>query len=190
MIEMTPWGYEADMDNTALLTKQELVDRTGTSGERADPVIAAVTDAVRGYCGWHVMPPLSCVYRTDGDGRLVMLPAKYVSEVTSVEVGGSKLSDGQWRLMSAGRGGIIELRCPLTSWQTVTVRYVAGYGSAEMLKQAVANAAASALVTPNGVSEEHAGDVGITYANSGDASFVPSDRLLRVLSRYRLQGGV
>ena len=68
----------------------------------------------------------------------------------------------------------------------ITVTAVAGYDTPAILKQACAQIVGNALAGPLGVKEEHAGQVGITYANAG-AGVTMTSAVCACLAPYRVE---
>lgn len=169
---LTPWGYDVE-DLPPLVTPDQLAQATagrfgpGTIGVFS--TLAGVSAAVRSACGWHVAPSLPCTIVTQGPGRVIALPALMVSSVSSVEELGSELAAGEyeWR-----RDGVLR-RCCWRSWPSsfgsVRVSYEAGFepDAAADLVTVVAQVAANHLAAPAGVRAEQAGDVSITYNQTG-----------------------
>lgn len=182
----TPWGYSVD-ELPAILSPQELRALMPTLSS-TDDTLAAVLDnvssAVRDYCGWHVSPVLECTYVNNGDGPLLMLPAMGVQSVKSLTV------DGDEPAFEWDASGMIRLKggeFP-EGWRNVTAVYSAGFSSASVA-QVVAQIAANMLTASPGVREEHAGQVGITYNQTGSGitggvSVLERDRAL--LAPYKL----
>lgn len=159
-------------DPKPLMTVDEFRSLAGASvaadDGRVAAAIAAVSEQIRAWCGWHVAPPCECVWEGEGEGRIAVLPVAAVSAVKSVRVFGEPV-EFEWK-----RAGIVRLksgRFP-DAWGSVTCEFTAGYPP-EAVAQVCASMTAAALAASHGISEEHAGSVGITY-NKADA----------LLSRY------
>lgn len=147
--QLTPWGYEADGPLPPLAYESD-----------------AASVAIRNACGWHVSPPAACRCTVDVDGltRSVWLPARNVTAITSVTVGGEAVTDYQW-----SRLGEVRFPKPLQrGLQAVVVEYVAGIEDAGDLA-ALADGIASrarALASRPGVTSESAGGVSVSVSAS------------------------
>lgn len=184
----TPWGYDVVGTLGNLMTAQEFATITGgtmsSSTDQINATLAAVSAAVRAYCGWHIAPNVECIWQGDADGKLIQLPAMGVSTVHSVTVGGEN-ADYTWR-----KSGLIRLNKPAPDdWgQLVHADYDAGFDTS-VLASVVSQLAVNALVAAPGVMREQAGQVSITYnqtANgvTGGIRLLSSDKLL--LDPYKL----
>lgn len=184
----TPWGYEVVGTLPALMTAEEFAVITGgimsSSTAQIEATLAAVSAAIRSYCGWHVAPNIECIWQGDADGKLVELPGMGVSTVHSVTVAGDN-ADHTWR-----KSGLVRLDAPVNDdWgQLVVVDYDAGFDTS-VLSSVVSQLAVNALVAPAGVMREQAGDVAITYNQTavgvtGGIRLLSSDKLL--LDPYKL----
>src|SRR5690625_3682743 len=68
----------------------------------ADPV-AAATQAIRDYCGWHVAPVEEETLTLDGTGTdTLLLPSRLVVDVTSVKVRGEELPKDSYEWSTIG----------------------------------------------------------------------------------------
>ena len=160
---------------------------------------AAASTAVRNYCGWHVYPSQSCQWvgyvgasrnvSRVGSEILIQLPAKYVTKVTSVKVGGNAV--GNYLIET---NGILRLICrPATRYEMIEVDYTAGLPDSLMdaVKELVAHRMTHALSSSYGVTSEAAGGVSITYnatwAATSRATALADDNK-EVLQPYRIQG--
>lgn len=192
---VTQWGYAVEADGGSMppmLSVEEFRTLTGgrlsSSDEAVEAKLAAVSAAVRSYCGWHVAPALECSCELDGGGATLWLPCMGVSTVSSVEVAGEPCEGYQW----APRG---ELRLPSRApdaLRCVSVAFVAGFDPAAVpdLAQVVAQVAANDLCAAPGLREEHTGSVGATYnmtesGVSGGVRLLASDRL--ALTPWRIE---
>lgn len=184
----TPWGYDVVGELPALMTAADFAKITGgvmsSSTDQINATLAAVSAAIRAYCGWHVAPNVECLWEGDADGRLVQLPAMGVSTVHSVTVGGDDATY-TWR-----KSGLIRLDRPAPDdWgQLVAADYHAGFDTS-VLASVVSQLAVNAIVAPAGVMREQAGDVAITYNQTaagvtGGIRLLSSDKAL--LDPYRL----
>ena len=165
----TPWDYE--ITNTSLppiIDATEFDAITGgvmsSTTEQKTKKLEGVSSAIRDYCGWHVSPSRTCVFTGNGEGRLLVLPAMAVTAVEYVRIDGE---DAEFEWMSNGLVRLKSGRFP-DSWRSVECRYTAGYDSASVLGEIVAQIASNALAAAPGIVEEHAGSVGATYNKTGD----------------------
>lgn len=147
--QLTPWGYEVDGPLPPLTYDSD-----------------AASAAIRNTCGWHVSPSMSCRCVVDVDGltRSVWLPARNVTAITSVTVGGEAVTDYQWSRM----GQILFPRPIQRGMQAVVVEYVAGIedaGDLAALAEGVASRA-RALASRPGVTSESAGGVSVSVSAS------------------------
>lgn len=193
----TPWGYDIDAEQLEpIIDADQFAVITGgafsASPERVTAVLNGVSSAIRDYCGWHVAPSLPCIFRGNGEGRLMMLPAMGVSDVEAVcimdgEVTGEILPENQYQWTAAGMVRLTFGRFPDT-WRGVLCEYTAGFNSAS-LGVVVAQIAGNALAASPGVSDERAGGVSISYNRTGEGitggvSLLPRD--VALLAPYRL----
>lgn len=198
---LTNWGYMIDeLDD--MLTSDEFETMTGNryAGDvRTQPLLDAAQAAVRNYCGWHVCPSASCKLEArahdlrltcSGSDTIIQLPARYVSAVTKVKVGGTEITD-----YSCEPNGMLRLYDTLiVSRRTViTVEYAAGLPMdlAGAVQELIAHRVTHGLAQSYGVQSEAAGGVSVTYSanwiNSARATALPDDNK-EVLAPYRLQG--
>ena len=81
---------------TTLVTPEQLAayPRTpaGTDTAAALPLLEAVSDAVRDYCGWHIAPAITETVTVDGSGAEVQgLPTLWLLDVVAVFDAGTAL---------------------------------------------------------------------------------------------------
>ena len=200
---MTLWGYEI-VDECALpdLLSADDFDfftaKKYAGDMRIPKELEAASAAIRNYCGWHLYPSLPCkftatmqdrrVTRTDGD-LLIQLPAKFVTAIDSATVGGTEYEH------SFETNGIVRVYdVPHQSRRAeVVVTYTAGLldGMMNAVNDIVAHRATHALASSNGVTNETAGGVSITYnatwINNSRATALPDDNK-EVLAPFRCQG--
>lgn len=189
----TNWRYEITADELpALMTVEEFKTATGGALASTDAQIswalAAVSQVVRDFCGWHVAPVLECSFTGTGEGRFLKLPAMGVAAVSAVTVNGTALDASAFEWADAG---LVRLRCGCfpRAWRAVTVDFTAGYTCAGALGAVVVQMASNALAAAPGVREEHAGQVGISYNQtasgvSGGVRLLETDKAL--LDPYRI----
>ena len=204
---ITSWGYTlSDADALpAILTEEEFNQLTAGkySGDiRIPPNISAASTAVRNYCGWHVSPSLSCVFKERllfENGRIkrlydhftVQLPATYVSEVTAVRLENEQFGNFA---MEGNRVYLFDVPLSKVTMKTlIEVEYTAGVPP-EMLagvRELLAHRVTHALASSAGVQSETAGGVSITYSanwiNSSRSTALADDNK-EVLEPYRLRG--
>lgn len=178
---LTPWGYELADDQTmpVLLTSDEYGVYSGgryaAHMERINAEISAACSAVRNYVGWHLAPSMACTAEMTMQDRrismvgrdiLIQLPAKYVTAVSSVLLGGVSCD------FSFQPNGI--LRCydvelaGVKRYTKVTVSYTAGLPDELMdpIKELIAHRVTHAVAVPSGITSEASGGVSVTY-NAG-----------------------
>lgn len=184
----TPWGYDVVGTLPSLMTVEEFNTITGgimsSSTAQIEATLAAVSAAIRTYCGWHIAPNIECTWQGDADGKLVELPGMGVSTVHSVTIAGEP-AGYTWR-----KSGLIRLDSPvIDDWgQLVEIVYNAGFETS-VVSSVVSQIAVNALVAPAGVMREQAGDIAITYNQTavgvtGGIRLLSSDKLL--LDPYKL----
>ena len=196
---LTNWGYS--IDGMSYLPGMLSVDDFDkfTAGKYAGdvrilPTIEAAQAAIRNYCGWHVYPSLSCIFEDDSisTGRVIQLPARFVSSVESVTIKGEELPLESYHLKSNGLL-YFDRRFLGCSWGDIIVKYTAGVpdGLMDAIKELIAHRVTHALAQSYGVQSEAAGGVSVTYnatwTNNARATALPSDNK-EVLAPYRLQG--
>lgn len=203
---MTPWGYD-------ILTAEPLPDiiglaefGTATGGkyagdQRIGPSLRAASAMIRNYCGWHIYPSLPCRITTSlydpkvtrvGPELLIQLPARMVSEVTSVTIGGTTAE--HYTLQRNGLLHVYDLPCiPHQRHTEIVVDYIAGLDNqaASDIQDIAASRAIHGLSGTAGVQSESAGGVSVTYnagwtQGGGAAALSAIDA--QTLSVWRLQG--
>lgn len=202
---LTNWGYTMiDANELAdFLTSQEFQNFTAgkfDGDERIESNIKAAGNAIRNYCGWHLYPSQECEIRmtfydkrvafVEG-GILIQLPARYVSEVTSVSIADEEYTD--FALDTNGLLRVFGIRHGLRKQSAIVVTYTAGLpdGLMDSIKELVAYRTIHALASSYGVTSEAAGGVSITYnaswAGNSQATALTDDSKA-VLTPYRLEG--
>lgn len=163
----TPWGYSVGTLPPLLTVAQfrALCPDFSATDAQIQATLEAASAAIRDYCGWHVSPSLECSYVGNGDGRLLMLPAMGVSSVDSLTVSGYVVPTNAYEWTGAG---MVRLRSGMfpKEWRSVECEYTAGFDSAAVVQVAV-QVASNALAAAPGVSSERAGNVSITYNQTG-----------------------
>ena len=203
----TTWGYtltEADVLPDILSVEEYdtfTSDKYASDYSRSRANIYAAQAAVRNYCGWHVAPSLACRIATNFyDKRLsknagyllIQLPATFVTDVTSVSIGGKEYdtyvfdTNGTLRVHGVDWTGI-------RPYTLVTVEYIAGVSldMAAGIRELIAHRVTHAMASTSGVQSESVGGVSVTYnanwTNSARATALADDNK-EVLSPYRLRG--
>ena len=187
MTVQTPWGYSVDYIEPMISVEDFNMLCPGMSSTDAQvkSVLESVSAAVRDYCGWHVAPSLECDFIGTGDGNILMLPAMGITEVSSLTIDGVEQADFEWT-----NAGMVRLKCAKfpDKWRSVECIYTAGFGVGA-IGQVIAQIASNALAAAPGVSSERAGNVSITYNQTGagvtgGVSLLPRD--YELLTAYRL----
>lgn len=126
--------------------------------------LAAATNAIQEYCGWHIAPLQGVDFvRRFPSREQVWLPAMRVTGVTAATIDGVDLSD---------RLGGIEFD-PVTGWtnlagRSISVTFTAGYEQVPAdLKLLTLEMCAGALGSPLGITREQAGGVSVTFDRAG-----------------------
>lgn len=186
MTVQTPWGYTVE-ELPPMVTVEQFrayyPDYSATD-EQLATALNATSAAIRDFCGWHVAPSLECVFTGTGEGRMLVLPAMGVTEVSELLVSGQPETAYEWKA-----SGLVRVwGCFPDLWRSVTCRYTAGFDGASVA-QVVSQIASNALVGAVGVSSESAGGVSISYNRtadgvSGGVSLLPRDKEL--LQSYKL----
>lgn len=170
---ITPWGYDVDAEELpSIITVDDFDEMTGdryASDGRVESAIAAVSAAVRSYCGWHVGPSCACSMTLDGEFGDIWLPVAVLTAVSSVEVDGTEVA-----VVGFNRRGRVRLSAPVTrGLGNVTVSFTAGMPVASMpdVAKAVADAVVSQVALgAYGVSQETAGSVSVSYSGTALSS--------------------
>lgn len=184
---VTPWGYTVE-SLSSIITVAEfkaLCPGLSSTDTEIQAVLDAVSAAIRDYCGWHVAPSLECTFTGEGEGRLLVLPAMGVTDVSSLTISGEALTGYEWTA-----AGMVRLKTSAFPdvWRSVVCVYTAGF-TAGAIGQVVAQIASNALAAAPGVSSERAGNVSITYNQTGTGitggvSLLPRD--YAILAPYKL----
>lgn len=189
---MVPFrDYIINGELTPFCTPEEVTAITGVDATGSELLIAGVSDIIRQECGWHIAPSLECSYEPLSGGRLFLLPALWVTEVSSVfdKLENRKMEQGEYEV---ARNGIVR-RCCFQNWGEqlgrYTVTYKAGYDVVpDILKTICAQASASAIKSPVGIASESVGDVSVSYSTTGRAGAIAlTSREMELLSPFRLQ---
>lgn len=196
---ITPWGYEiVGGELPSLIDAEKFSEMTGGRFDEmdVDSTLAAVSATIRGYCGWHIAPSLTCYAEVCGPGRTVLVPTLAMTDVIEVTEGGEELDVDEIEWLHSGL-----LRKPPSmcwhhpgwnpKWRSVHVTFVSGYDADAVpdLAAVVVQVASNNLAAPAGVRSERAGNVEIAYnaTSSGVSGGVTLlNRDLSMLSQYRL----
>lgn len=194
----TIWGYDISGETLAgILDTAGFNTLTGNKyqgDQRIETMLASATEAVRDYCGWHIYPAATCTFTGDTEGvsRIIQLPARYVTAVSSVKINGETLDASEYRWKPNGLIGLVR-GTGRSDWNDIEVVYTAGISEswAAALKELIAYRVSHALAGTDGVQSEATGGVSVTYnaswINSSNASGL-TDTAREVLTPYRLQG--
>lgn len=170
---MTPWGYEAE-DIPPIITPERFHALTGLTyidNPRIGSALLAASQAVRNYCGWHICPAVECTAHPDGGGKVLRLPAGYVSEITKVTEDGEELSEGQYEWRRDGLLRRAQFKRWSPRWDGIEVKYTAGYEASAVpdLTEAVCAITAGVLSVSAGVISESADGVSVSYSQSASS---------------------
>lgn len=202
---ITNWGYTlTDLDGLPCMIDElefnEVTAGKFTGDARIAPNIIGAESAIRNYCGWHLYPSTECQLSTTlfdrritavGGGYLIQLPAKFVTAVSAVSIGGVAYTT--FVLETNGLLRVYNAPVGLAPYTPVEVTYTAGLSSDMIIpvKDIIVHRVTHALSNSYGVSSEAAGGVSVTYnanwINSSRATALPSDNK-EVLGPYRLTG--
>lgn len=201
---ITMWGYTLPELNTLpdMMTVNQYKTFTGRNSdgdERVAAEISAACAAIRNYAGWHLGPSEVCRVSTTiadrrvtciGNDILIQLPAKAVTEVASVTIGGTEYADfdiDQVGLLRVYNVGIVE------RYSKVIVDYTAGLPD-DMLAPVIdliAHRVMHAHAVAPGITSEASGGVSVTYnagwVNSTRATAL-NDVERELLVPYKVQG--
>lgn len=188
----TVWGYDVSSDISPLLTVSDfhaLTNNAYVGNSRVESALKAASQAIRNYCGWHISPSAACTAYPIGEGKLLRLPAGYVSTITRVTEDAVELTSGQyeWR-----PDGLLRRACFKNwscAWGGITVEYTAGYdaGAVPDLVEAVVAIAAGVLSVSAGVMSESADGVSISYsANASSIAASLTSQQKSALAPYRI----
>ena len=194
----TPWGYEIVGDMPSLIDASTFNRMTGNRFEGMDvsATLSAVSATIRGYCGWHVAPNVTCYVETNGPGRIITVPTLAMTDLIEVTENGEELDVDDIEWLSSGL-----IRKPPSmcwhhpgwhpKWRSVHVTYESGYDMDAVpdLAAIVSQVASNHLAAPAGVRSERAGNVEIAYNSmasgvSGGVTLLGRD--MAMLAPYRL----
>ena len=203
---LTNWGYTlTDASEIPMILSEGEFNRMTASkyaGDvRIEAELKAAQSAIRNYVGWHLSGNLACECRmipldkrfsTVGTDIMIQLPARYVTNVSKITIGGSEAASyycdpsGILRIFDAvgyiiGRSTVI------------VIDYNAGIDDelADPVKDIVMHRVSHALANSYGIQSESSGGVSVTYStnwiNNSRATALADDNK-EVLEPYRLQG--
>ena len=188
----TAWGYDTDQIEP-LLSIDDFYDMTGGAysgnNDSVAAALAAASAAIRNYCGWHICPSLECTAHPVGGGKILRLPAGYVSDIGSVTEDGTELTEGQYEWRSDGLLRRTCFRNWSGRWDAIRVNYTAGYDIAAVpdLAEAVRAITASVLAVSAGVMSESADGVSISYsANASSIAAALTPQYKHALEIYKV----
>lgn len=186
----TPWGYDVSDALAPMLTVAEFNTITGNAysgNPRIESALKAASQAIRNYCGWHVVPSVSCTAEPTAEGCMLRLPAAYVSAISSVTENSEAVTEYEWR-----KDGLIRRATEWTDkWGGIAVEYTAGYSAAAVpdLAEAVCAITAGVLSVTAGVMSESADGVSISYStNASSVAAALTSQQKRSLDPYRVMG--
>lgn len=202
MSYLTSWGYELTGEQTLsdIITSEEFNIFTANrySGDvRISSGISSASLALRNHCGWHLAGSFACKISwtvtnrgvvCNGCDLLIQLPARFVSGITSVKIGGVATTD--YSFQTNGLLTIYDV-AGITSRRTVIeVEYTAGIPDSNAIKELVAQMVTLGIASSYGVNSETAGGVSVTYNSSwvnGSYSQLMANNA-GLLAPYRLEG--
>lgn len=163
---------------------------------RSSLILEGATKAIQRIAGWHISPSQSETIRLDGSGLgdMLQLPSLYVTDVTSITLGGRSVlsptvvTDFDWSV----NGNISR---PGYHWPeglgNISVTFTHGYPDEEIadLKQIILQVSSHALSSPTGATREQAGQVSMQWATTapgvaGGLSLLARD--LAVVASYTI----
>ena len=203
---LTTWGYsiESEAELPGLLTDAEFDAITASKYDgdvRIAPGINAASNAIRNYCGWHLFPALPCEFKTTfydrrvtkvGGGVHIQLPARLVSAVSAVTIGGVAYTTFVVDATGILRVFDVDFSCT-RNFTEIKVNYTAGLPDSMTgaIKDVAAAQITHEVAQSYGVTSESSGGVSITYNSSwaqGGQAGALSDYAKEILSPYKVQG--
>lgn len=189
----TAWGYDVE-ELEPLISVWEFNEMTGgayNGNSRVEPALAAASQAIRNYCGWHVCPSLECTAYPAGGGKIARLPAGYVSDILSITEDGEELSESQYEARSDGLIRRTEFKNWSCGWDSIEVSYVAGFEIKAVpdLAEAVRAIAEGVIAVAGsaGVMSESADGVSISYsANASSIAAALTAAQKNALEAYKV----
>ena len=205
MSPLTNWGYtlteiEALPD---MLTASEYNTMTNGKyagyGDQIEAEIRAAGMAIRNFVGWHLTPSAACELKTTffdrrvawvGHDVLIQLPARFVTEITSVTIGGTSFDD--YVLDTTGLLRVIDVGMAERKTE-IDILYTAGLPDGLMapVEELIAHRVTHSVALPPGITSEASGGVSVTYnanwINNARATGLASDNK-ELLIPYKVQG--
>lgn len=200
---LTNWGYELTGIDTLpdLMTFEEYVAYTGRrdNQERVEKEISAACAAIRNFVGWHLGPSEACEMEAAfldrritkaGKDVLIQLPARYVTDISSITING--IERDRYVLDTAGLLRVIDVK-GVERYAPVVVTYTAGLSENLLapVKELIANRVTHAIAVPPGITSEASGGVSVTYnanwINNSRATALAGDNK-ELLVPYKVQG--
>lgn len=149
---------------------------TGYLEDPQDARIAAVTDWVRGRCGWHIAPTVTETITLDGSGtRVVSLPSLHVTDVGEVTENGVEV-DVEW----ASTGLLRRRRFWTDRWRAVEVTFTHGHQTVPADLAKVVVEAALRIPAPGAGAVKKVGP----FEMASTSAFLPDE--LETIDRYRI----
>lgn len=138
-------------------------------------VVAAVADAIRAECGWHVAPQVTSTVRVDVSNGVAVLPTLRLVGVTSVTAEDGQTLDVRW----GDPNGVVRLKGCYTG--SATVMFEHGY---ERCPPALIGsvAAAAQLARRGQVRQESLGSRSVSYGTAAEVAAVSDP----VVARFKL----
>lgn len=200
---ITTWGYSLPDLYTLpdMLTVEEYETYTGRKDnrDRVAAEIEAACGTIRNFVGWHLGPEEECRLNASISDRrvtfvgrdvMIQLPARIVTEVTSVNIGGIERE-----AFDADQNGLLRVYNveAVERYARIVVDYTAGL-PLEMLapiQDLIAHRVMHAHAVAPGITSEASGGVSVTY-NAGWANNARSTALnepeKEMLIPYKVQG--
>ena len=167
----TVWGYDVSESIDPIVSESDFHKMTGNAysgNQHVGTALAAASQAIRNYCGWHITPSVDCTAHPAGGTTVMRLPAGYVSAIDTITENETVVTDYEWK-----RTGLIRRACRPWSdtWDGIKVDYTAGYDEDAVpdLAEAVCSIASGVLTVAVGVVQESADGVSITYSSSANS---------------------
>ena len=200
---LTNWGYSIEERDTipTMMDSHEYETFTGRkdNDERVYAEIKAACAAVRNFVGWHLYPDVKCKLKsiiTDdrisftGRDMLIQLPARYVTGVESITIGGEAHTH-----FAANPNGLLRVYDvrSFERYAQVVIIYTAGLPAILMdpIKELIAHRVTHSIAVPPGITSEASGGVSVTYnagwINNSRATALAGDNK-ELLVPYKVQG--
>lgn len=174
---LTTWGYTITGEDALedMLTVNEFNNLTGGRyagyATQIAAEIPAAGQAIRNFVGWHLAPSEACELKTTfydrrvtrvGHDVMIQLPARYVSGIESVSIGGTEQDD--YVLDPSGILRVLNVQIMAQSAEII-VDYTAGLPDSLMapIKDLIASRITHSVALPAGITSEASGGVSVTY---------------------------